>query len=383
MKVLTLSGITKVFRIVKSAILGKYDKSGGDISGSVKIFGNLIFDIDDEDYDSGVEITKQLDTNAGTILILRGYANSDSENTNYRVVFRNVADPILDYDAASKHYVDSRINQQVVHKSYYLVDLNDDGSIRNKTVTLLYDRVKSELTSYNAEPILDVLYGDSRFHVPAVQDQDTNAGPIVFIGPLRMSDGSITESVFLLDSDDSLSVYYTKRENALLKTSDLAANSLSELYYPTVKGVWDTFQRKPVVIWETDSDGIIALGADLTETIAWQLTNLDMTPYKRVKIYTKANKKPSGVGVDASNTPAVVLEMSLDPRAASPVGGHYVGSHVGQKPNDANRLYTVTCAISADKTSFAVLRMSTLYGTAATSNSDVNGYVFKIEGYYD
>ena len=29
------------------------------------------------------------------------------------------------------------------------------------------------------------------------------------------------------------------------------------------------------------------------------------------------------------------------------------------------------------------LRMSTLYGTAATANSDCNGYVFKIEGYYD
>lgn len=129
---------------------------------------------------------------------------------------------------------------------------------------------------------------------------------------------------------------------------------------------------------------MLALGADLTATgIAWQLTNLDFSPFKRVKIYSKAGIKTSGVGVDASNTPSIVLEISLDPRAASPTGGHYLGSHVGQKPNDANRLYTLTCAISADKTSFAVLRMSTLYGTAATSNSDVNGYVFKIEGYYD
>ena len=108
-----------------------------------------------------------------------------------------------------------------------------------------------------------------------------------------------------------------------------------------------------------------------------------MTPYKRVKIYTKAGKKTSGVGQDASNTPAVVLEMSLDSRAASPVGGHFLGSAVGQKPNDPNRFFSVTCAISSDKTSFAVLRMSSIYGTAATGNSDVSGYVFKIEGYYD
>ena len=75
--------------------------------------------------------------------------------------------------------------------------------------------------------------------------------------------------------------------------------------------------------------------------------------------------------------------MSLDPRASSPYGGHYLGSIVIQKSNDANRLATLCCAISADKTSFAVIRMTTLYGTAATSNSDVGAYVFKIVGYYD
>lgn len=146
---------------------------------------------------------------------------------------------------------------------------------------------------------------------------------------------------------------------------------------------YNQFQRKPVTIWETNETGLLSSDQDIKENMTWQLTGLNMTPYKRVKIYTKAGKKASGVDIDASNTPAVVLEMSLDNRAAGPTGGHFIGSIVGQKPNDANRLFTVTCAISADKTSFAVLRMSTLYDTAATANSDCNGYVFKIEGYYD
>lgn len=143
------------------------------------------------------------------------------------------------------------------------------------------------------------------------------------------------------------------------------------------------FMRSPVTIWETDGAGLLASNQDISTSMTWQLTGLDMTPYKRIKIYTKAGVKTSGVDTDASNTPAVVLEMSLDNRAASPTGGHFLGSIVGQKPNDTNRLFTVTCAVSSDKTSFAVLRMSTLYGTAATANSDCNGYVFKIEGYYD
>lgn len=146
-------------------------------------------------------------------------------------------------------------------------------------------------------------------------------------------------------------------------------------------------QRKPVVVWEVDgttiTTGLVGVGEDISANPNWQLTGLDLTPYKRIKIFTKAAQK-AGTTASASTTPAMVLEMSLDPRAViAEYGGNYVGSMIAQKPNDANRLCTLTCAVSADKTKFEVLRMTNLYGTAATSNSDVNAYVFKIEGYYD
>lgn len=146
-------------------------------------------------------------------------------------------------------------------------------------------------------------------------------------------------------------------------------------------------QRKPVVVWEVDgtvvTTGLVGVGEDISANPNWQLTDLNLTPYKRIKIFTRCAQK-SGTTASASTTPAMVLEMSLDPRAAiSEYGGNYVGSMLAQKPNDANRLCTLTCAVSADKTKFEVLRMTNLYGTAATSNSDVDAYVFKIEGYYD
>ena len=112
------------------------------------------------------------------------------------------------------------------------------------------------------------------------------------------------------------------------------------------------------------------------------LTNLDLSPYKYIKIYSKSAQK-SGATASASTTAAMVLEMSLDSRAAGPYGGHYIGSVISQKPNDDNRLATLTCMVSADKTSFCVLRMTNLYGTASTGNSDVGAEVFKIVGYYD
>lgn len=146
-------------------------------------------------------------------------------------------------------------------------------------------------------------------------------------------------------------------------------------------------QKKPVTVWEVDgttvTTGLIGVGEDISANPNWQLTDLDLTPFARIKIYSKAAQK-AGTTASASTTPAIVLEMSLDSRAAiAEYGGNYVGSIVAQKPNDANRLCTLCCAVSADKTKFEVLRMTNLYGTAATSNSDVNAYVFKIEGYYE
>ena len=116
---------------------------------------------------------------------------------------------------------------------------------------------------------------------------------------------------------------------------------------------------------------------------SWQLTDLDMTQFKRIKIYSCAGQK-SGSTASASTTPAIILEMSLDSRnAISAYGNNYVGSIVVQKPNDANRFATLTCAVSSDKTKFVVLIQSNLYGTAVTGNDDVNANVFMIEGYYD
>ena len=138
-------------------------------------------------------------------------------------------------------------------------------------------------------------------------------------------------------------------------------------------------------MWQetTPANYLKGIQANLSASPAWQLTDLDLTPYKRIKIYSCAGRKDSGIGVDASTTPALILEMSLDPRnAISAYGGNYVGSVIGQKPNDDSRVATLTCAVSADKTSFAVLRQTNLYGSASTSNNDVNANVFMIEGYY-
>lgn len=374
----TSNTLTRFWNNLKNIFDTKYDKSGGEISGDVKIDGNLTLNIDDEDYDSGIRFTKSLDNNAGTVLTLTGYANGNGENTNYKPVIRNISNPVNDYDVANKRYVDA----QVVHPDSYLVFLNNDGTIDTYSSNLTYSKVKSELTSYTTDVYLDVVYGTSRVHIPAMQDMDTNAGPVVFMGAIRMLNGDVTDAVFLLDSNDTLTAYYTTRENAQLKTNDIVSNATSAMHYPSTKAVYDQFQRKPVTVWEvTDkTQGLKALQTDIAATMNWQLTGLDLTPFKRIKVYSCGGQGSTNAGT----TGAMVLEMSLDSRMAiTTKGGHYVGSVLSQKPNDANRYASLTCAVSADKTSFAVLRQTSLYGTAATTNNDIGANVVLIEGYYD
>lgn len=384
MKVAALEALNKLITLFKTSLSKKFNKTGGDISGNVKIFGNLTLDIDDEDYDSGIKFVQTLNDDAGTILTLQGYANGDTP-TNYKPVIRNVAEPKQNYDVANKKYVDDNCATPSLH----LVELNLDGSVKQAASTLVYSTVASNLTNPKREDYLDVFWENgqgtnswTRFKARAVGVSEVNNGDVMFEGELFYLTVPVW-MVFTLSKQNVLTtVAIINRENVANKTQDIVGNSASTTLYPSAKAVFDQFQRKPDVVWEvTDvSQGLNALQTNIEASINWQLTGLNLTPYKRIKVYSRGGQGSTNAGT----TGAMVLEMSLDPRMAiASKGGHYVGSVLSQKPNDANRYASLTCAVSADKTSFAVLRQTSLYGTAATTNNDIGASVVLIEGYYD
>ena len=377
MAILGNTGLTKLIQLVKSALDLKYDKTGGEITGNVKIDGAFTLGIPDEDYDAGIRFTKSLNDNLGTVLTLNGYANGQ-EATNYKPVIRNVAEPNANYDVANKKYVDDHVSQP----TYHLVFLNPDGTVDVSASTISYNTIMNNLSTPMEADYLDVFWGDTRFYCKAIETTDINNGDIKFIGEVEYQ-GLQRYMVFTLSSDDVLATTnIVTFEGVHNKTQDIIGNSTRTDLYPSAKAVFDQFQRKPVTVWEvTDtSQGLNALQTDIAATMNWQLTGLDLTPYKRIKVYSKGGQGSTNAGT----TGAMILEMSLDPRMAiATKGGHYVGSVLAQKPNDANRYASLTCAVSADKTSFAVLRQTSLYGTAATTNNDIGASVVLIEGYYD
>ena len=377
MKYLGQTSLGYLWRKIKAALDDKFDKTGGEITGNVKVDGTFTLDIEDEDYDSGITFDKRLDDNLGTVLTLTGYANGESP-TNYKPVIRNIAEPNANYDVANKKYVDDH----VALPNYHLVFLNQDGTVNQSASSLTFNTISANLTNPMKADYLDVWWGNTRFYCKAIEITDINIGDIKFIGEVEYQ-GIQRYMVFTLDSNSVLSTTnIVTFESIHNKTNDIVGNSTSSDKYPTTKAVFDQFQRKPVTVWEvTDtSQGLKALQTNIDTSMNWQLTGLDLTPFKRIKIYSCGGQGSTNAGT----TGAMVLEMSLDPRMAiTSKGGHYVGSVLSQKPNDANRYASLTCAVSADKTSFAVLRQTSLYGTAATTNNDIGANVVLIEGYYD
>lgn len=231
---------------------------------------------------------------------------------------------------------------------------------------------------YDTAHAIATAAGTTMFGAYTFVDQNTNK--VYFLSNYSANSRDPTQSYVIYqryNKDSKLFEYATIRGNS---------NAFTSVTLSSDKGVWDTFQRKPVTVWEVQdvSQGLLALNTNISSNLAWQLTDLDMTPYKRIKIYSRAGRKTGTTAQDSSITPASIIEMSLDDRAKETVSQNvFIGSSVVQNPNDANHLGLLTCAVSADKTKFAVVRSTTLYGTAATSNTDAYTRVFLIEGYYD
>ena len=239
--------------------------------------------------------------------------------------------------------------------NYYAVTLNADGTVNTFDSALTYSAAAASVINGNPKKLI-VTWGNSIFTADANEKLSGANGDVKFITDVE-HDGIQRHMIFTLTS-----------ANALQTT------------------LIETYARVPSVVWEVAdvTQGLIALNTNISSSLAWQLTGLNLAPFKRIKVYVKAGRK-TGIGAaDSSITPASIIEMSLDDRAKETVSQNvFIGSSVVQNPNDPNRLGVITCAVSGDKTKFAVVRATTLYGTAATSNTDAYPYVFKIEGYYD
>ena len=267
---------------------------------------------------------------------------------------------------------------------YFRVTLNQDGSVNTKPTDLLYQTIKSNLSASNRQDSLDVFWEYASGSVKRI------IVPVVGISTINNVDGDITFSTTFSVGLLNIYISFTLNSNDVLATSSLFQienidNKVNNFVnpntttYPTTLAVFNEFMRKPVTVWEAEAgSGILASNSNIVENPNWHLTNLDFTPYKRLKFYIA----PGGTS-NTQFTPSVVLEMSLENRAGTTTYGYYTASIICQNPNDANRLYALNMCVSNTKDKVFFGRQNSLYGTAATSINEAPRYLYKIEGYFD
>jgi hypothetical protein len=105
----------------------------------------------------------------------------------------------------------------------------------------------------------------------------------------------------------------------------------------------------------------------------WQLTGLDLTPYKRVKFYIKAAES-GGTG-----SPSHIVEIHLDNRAKNEQG-HFTGGHTAIFPDSEGKFHNVICSVKGDKTAVA-FNKAYRYSASTAATSKGGRYCYLIEGY--
>lgn len=178
------------------------------------------------------------------------------------------------------------------------------------------------------------------------------------------------------------------------KTQDIETDKESETAYPSAKAVGDytdkqceavldymqtTFAQNimalvqntygPHIIYD-DPTGFEANDEDVGK---WQLTGLDLTPYKRIKFYIKAAESGS------TGSPSHIVEIHLDDRAKNEQG-HFTGGHTAVFPDSTGKFHNVVCSVSGDKTALAFNR-SNRYSVSTSATSRGGRYCYLIEGY--
>lgn len=161
--------------------------------------------------------------------------------------------------------------------------------------------------------------------------------------------------------------------------------TLKSISVPTVSQLVDElsseFVKKPDIIYQYESgySQIYGQGSD-SFTNNWDLTNLDLSPYKYLKVFMKGSDHATNA---SALTAPIIITIPLDEGIIYSGTTVYYGVGVTLGINDQNRWFATFAGVDSTKTKFQILRTRSIYGTVG-SNQDNNGrYLWRIEGWYD
>ena len=360
-----------------------YEKTGGNISGNVDVDGTLKFNIEDEDYDVSITFNRRLDENRGTVLTLNGAASG----TPYKTVIENVGTPVNNFDAVNKKYVDD------LTSIVWITGLMDGSSIivSSNAYENCYDAITTNKSCYLK---LTTTEGAHVLRLKSWIDYNshsTHGDSFLFVDNVN---GYTTKRVVITYSGATYTE--TELEQTNNKVTSWSATG-SDISYPSEKLVLDSityivgnFVRNPVLIYDktaklqvagtintsTDSaNGLLNQGqgeGTSRDISSWNIEGMDLSSFKRLRIIFRRASDTLGT------TGELYLPLEGD---VIPTRNIYASGTTVPAYGNRNRLNTIGCAVDANKSKFCVTQTLSLYGTAATTISDM--YVEKIYGCYN
>ena len=163
--------------------------------------------------------------------------------------------------------------------------------------------------------------------------------------------------------------------------STLLGSGNIDLYNSLYNRLNTVFVHKPDIIYQYQSGYTQIFGQKSNSiTNTWDLTDLDLTPYKYIKVFIKGSNDGN---TDTYLSSPIICTISLDASIIEGGATYYSGVGVSSYPNNHNRLVLAFCAVDSTKTKFQLIRTVSLYGTDGTDASDKGRYLYRIEGWYD
>ena len=256
-----------------------------------------------------------------------------------------------------------------------------NGAIRlwNKGVTDLENSVITALTEVREE--VSAHTTDADIHVTLADKASWNevSG--------KVDTTAITSSITSESTDDEIptaKATYETISGIMMESEYVIATSLNDLnerLEAFSAYVMSNYVKNPVVLYE-DATGLTH-NDNWADT--WQLTGLDFSPYKYVRVYIKPSQTTIySTGTYDRKMPAMILTISLNAADLCKMSGNtmaYCGTVAANSPANTNISGSYLCAIDDTKTKFKCIRLR-YQGSASTTsgNLDDSETVYKIEG---
>ena len=281
----------------------------------------------------------------------------------------------------------------VLKPNFYNVTLNASGYVQTYSETLDFDTVKNHLNDPTQTDILDVLWEHTegsntytRFFAPIIGITNSESRYLVF-GSFVFHNNEQRYVVFVLDKlNDTQTLFSVPMGTWELQSNKVQSiiASPSQSTYPSTFAVNNEFKRKPDTLYTYDAQNIISgQSGNIFDNPVWHdLTGLDLSPYKRLRIFLNPSKHSVGVSRD-NITVAAVVDVILREESKTADISYYSGGTVASCVNNDNRTYAITVLINKtiqDVWQIALKTVS-LYGTSSTDISD--NHIYLIEGHYE